>query len=79
MTSRRRARRKGKDSRTRTAHSPAFINRKIPFFEFLAETDLQLIEDQSEWLMQEVGLEFQGDPEALTLCEPRVLTSRIPE
>ena len=67
MTSRRRARRKGKDSRTRTAHSPAFINRKIPFFEFLAETDLQLIEDQSEWLMQEVGLEFQDDPEALTL------------
>ena len=67
MTSRRRARRKGKDSRTRTAHSPAFINRKIPFFEFLAETDLQLIEDQSEWLMQEGGLEFQDDPEALPL------------
>ena len=67
MTSRRRARRKGKDSRIRTVHSPAFINRKIPFFEFLGETDLQLIEDQSEWLMQEVGLEFQDDPEALTL------------
>jgi trimethylamine--corrinoid protein Co-methyltransferase len=28
---------------------------------------LELIEDQAEWLMQEVGIEFQDDPEALTL------------
>ena len=67
MTGQRRARRRGKVSLVRTAHSPAFINRKIPFFELLDEAGLELIEDQAEWLMQEVGLEFQDDPEALTL------------
>ena len=67
MTGQRRARRRGKGSFVRTVHSPAFINRKIPFFEFLDEAGLELIEDQAEWLMQEVGIEFQDDPEALTL------------
>ena len=62
MTGQRRARRKGKGCRILTIHSPAFINRKIPFFEFLNETGLEMIEDQAEWLMQEVGLEFQDDP-----------------
>ena len=67
MRGQRRARRRGKGSLVRTVHSPAFINRKIPFFEFLDEAGLELIEDQAEWLMQEVGIEFQDDPEALTL------------
>ena len=46
---------------------PAYITRKIPYFEFLDEEGLVALEDQADWLMQEIGLEFRGDPEALRL------------
>ena len=47
------------------AKTPAYVKRQIPFFEFLGEEGLVQIEDQAEWLMQEVGLEFREDPSAL--------------
>ena len=49
------------------AAAPAYITRKIPYFEFLDEEGLVTLEDQADWLMQEIGLEFRGDPEALRL------------
>ncbi len=47
--------------------TPAYITRKIPYFEFLSDEGLQKIEDQAEWIIQEIGLEFREDPVALDI------------
>ena len=47
--------------------APAYVTRKIPFYEFLNEEGLLKIEDQAEWLMQEIGMEFRDDPVALEI------------
>ena len=47
--------------------APAYIKRQIPYYEFLDEEGLVMLEDQADWLMQEIGLEFRGDPEALRI------------
>ncbi|HSF96912.1 MAG TPA: trimethylamine methyltransferase family protein [Thermohalobaculum sp.] len=60
---RRRAR---SERRTRSAAAaPAYLRREIPFYEFLGEEGLSRIEDQADWLIQEIGLEFREDPAAL--------------
>ena len=45
----------------------AFIERKIPYFEYLSEENLQLIEDNADILLEEIGIDFLDDPEALEL------------
>lgn len=62
-TSSRRSKREGRA----VPPAPAFINRQIPFYEFLNEEGLARLEDQADWLIQEVGLEFRDDPEALRI------------
>lgn len=47
--------------------APAYITRKIPFYEFLDEEGLVTLEKQADWLIQEIGLEFRGDDEALRI------------
>jgi len=47
--------------------APAYITRNIPFYEFLSEENLVKIEEQADWIIQEVGLEFREDPVALEL------------
>ena len=47
----------------------AFIERKIPYFEYLSEENLQLIEDNADILLEEIGIDFLDDPEALTLWQ----------
>ncbi|MXZ81237.1 MAG: trimethylamine methyltransferase family protein [Gammaproteobacteria bacterium] len=51
----------------KTVPTPAYVKRRIPFYEYLDEEGLTALEDQAEWLMQEIGIEFRGDPEALRL------------
>ena len=59
---------RGRKRRTRVViTAPAYVTRAIPFYEFLGEEGLTRLEDQADWLMQEVGLEFRDDPEALTI------------
>ncbi len=41
------------------------ITRRIPTYEPLDEDGLALIEDNAETILQEIGIEFRGDPEAL--------------
>jgi trimethylamine--corrinoid protein Co-methyltransferase len=41
------------------------VRRAIPFYEFLGEEGLARIEDQADWLIQEIGIEFREDPVAL--------------
>ena len=47
--------------------TPAYIQRKIPFYEFLGEEGLVKLEEQADWLMQEIGMEFRDDPKALEI------------
>ena len=46
---------------------PAYIKRDIPFYEFLSEENLVKLEDQADYIIQEIGLEFREDPVALDL------------
>jgi len=43
------------------------ITRRIPTYEPLDEDGLALIEDNAETILQEIGIEFRGDPEALAI------------
>ncbi len=47
--------------------APAYITRQVPTYELLGEEGLSLIEAHAETLLQEIGLEFRGDPEVLRL------------
>lgn len=47
--------------------APAYVSRRIPFYAFLEEESLVMLERQADWLIQEVGIEFRADPEALRL------------
>ncbi len=47
-------------------HVP-FLTRKLAPFEVLGEEGLSLIEQNADTILQEVGLEFRGDPEALQM------------
>ena len=47
--------------------APAYITRRIPWFDFLNEEALLAIERQADRLLQEVGLDFRDDPETLDI------------
>lgn len=49
--------------------APAYVTRAIPYFAYLHEEGLARLEDQADWLIQEVGLEFREDPEALRIWQ----------
>ncbi len=49
------------------AKAPAYIRRQIPFYEFLDEEGLVKLEQQADWLTQEIGMEFRDDPKALEI------------
>jgi trimethylamine--corrinoid protein Co-methyltransferase len=60
----------GRTSRERTrpqAKAPAYIKREIPFYEFLGEEGIVKLEQQADWIIQEIGLEFRDDPKALEI------------
>ncbi|MFQ5609660.1 MAG: trimethylamine methyltransferase family protein, partial [Woeseiaceae bacterium] len=45
----------------------AWIDRKIPYFGVLSEESLELIEDNAETVLEEIGIEFRDFPRALEL------------
>ncbi|MEM6461532.1 MAG: trimethylamine methyltransferase family protein [Pseudomonadota bacterium] len=47
--------------------APAYITREIPFFEFMHEEGLVRIEQQADRLLEDVGIEFREDPNALDI------------
>lgn len=51
----------------KTVDSPAYITREIPYYEFLSDEGLCKLEDQADWICQEIGLEFRDDPIALEI------------
>ena len=50
-----------------TPKAPSYIKRKIPYYEILNEEELQIIENNSETILEEIGIVFGEDPEALAI------------
>ncbi len=48
-------------------HIPSVITRKTPLYDLLDEGALEELEAHADWILQEVGVEFRGDDEALAL------------
>ena len=62
----RRAKRRGRFSRRSSCHSiPTPRSRKIPAYGLLAPQQLAAIEDQADWILHNIGIEFRDDQEAL--------------
>lgn len=62
----------GRDAKraARTARSAAsipYITRKIPVYEVLGEEGLVQLEENADTILEEIGIDFREDPEALTL------------
>lgn len=47
--------------------APRFLSRNIPCYDLLCEEELVLIENHADWILQEVGIEFWGDDESISL------------
>ena len=67
----------------RSAQSVAYITRKIPYYEVLDEEGLQCIERNADTILEETGIDFRDDAEALALfraagCDVRGERVRFP-
>jgi len=51
----------------RAGASVPYISRKIPYFEVLSEEGLAIIEHNADTILEEIGIEFRDDPEALEI------------
>jgi len=51
------------------AKQAAYIERNIPYYEILDESGLAQIEYNADTVLEEIGIEFRDDPEALTLLK----------
>jgi trimethylamine---corrinoid protein Co-methyltransferase len=55
-------------ARTARAHNfVPYITRKIPRYEVLGNDGLELLEHNADTILQEIGIDFRDDPEALAL------------
>ncbi len=67
-----RSRAGGRESRLAARAHPAraivpYLTRKLPPYEVLGEEDLEKIEDNAETILEETGIDFRGDAEALAI------------
>src|SRR5450631_4442036 len=51
----------------RPASSIPYITRKIPYYEVLTEEGLALMEHNANTILEEIGIDFRDDAEALTI------------
>ena len=63
---RRRRRNRGAKEETVVA-APAYIKRKIPYYEILNDESLSIIENNAETILEEIGIVFGEDPESLEI------------
>ena len=55
-------------ARTARAHNfVPYITRKIPYYEVLGNDGLELLEYNADTILEEIGIDFREDPEALSL------------
>ena len=66
MARRARASRNRTDSSTSAVASP-FIKRTIPFFDILDEEQLEKLDSQVDWMIENVGVAFRDDPNSLAV------------
>src|SRR5215813_12836213 len=64
----------GRDAKraARTARSATFvpyITRKVPYYEVLGTEGLELLEHNADTILQEIGIDFRDDAEALQLLK----------
>jgi len=52
---------------TRAVRQLPFINRNVPPYQILSEEALLQIEDNADTILQEIGVEFRDDPEAIQI------------
>lgn len=52
-----------------TAAAAPFIDRKIPYYELLSQEQLELIEYNADTLLEEIGVDFRDDSEALGILK----------
>ena len=45
----------------------AAVTRNVPLYELMGEETLQSLEAHADWILEEIGVEFRGDEEALAL------------
>ncbi len=64
---RRSRRARGAEDTAVAVPAPAYITRKIPTYEVLGEEGLQQIEQNADKILEEIGIDFSGDAEALSL------------
>ena len=73
MTERSRRRKSGgrrakiSSRRARKISTSAFIDRKIPYYEMLDESGLELIEKNADIILEEIGIDFRDFSQALDL------------
>ncbi len=51
----------------RSAASVPYITRKIPYYEVLGEEGLALLERNADTILEQIGIDFRDDPEALEI------------
>lgn len=54
---------------TRSSQTVPYITRQIPFFEMLGEEGLAIIEHNADTILEEIGIDFRDDPEALQILK----------
>ena len=59
--------RAGRRAETETVEITPYITRKIPYYEVLDDDGLSLIEQNADTILEEVGIEFRDDEEALQI------------
>lgn len=64
---RRRRQERGRDESGASHLASPFIRRVLPFYDVLDEEQLVRLEAQVDWILQDVGIAFRDDPEALQL------------
>ena len=50
-----------------SVHGARKLERKVPTYELLDEFQLDKLEGHADWILDEIGVEFRGDEEALEL------------
>ena len=57
--------RRARAARSASVPAPAYIRRRLAWFDPLDEAQLARLDAQVDWIMQDVGIAFRDDPEAL--------------
>ena len=56
-----------RESQAANAALAPYVARKIPLTELCSEEGLEIIEANADTLLQEIGIDFKGDPEVLSM------------